>query len=188
MIPNMYKIAGELTSVVFHVAARALAAQGLSIFGDQKRRTSRSSPTPPRSPPASRSSTSSMASAPLHEINKIVPLDDDDVRSLIDEKQVHAHRARGLSPEHPFIRRTAQNPNTYFQAREAINAYYQRCPELVQATMDRFAIRTGRAYQLFDYAFALSGGVHTAVDVVKSMMAGANVAVMTSALLAHGTS
>src|SRR5262249_19792434 len=89
-----------------------------------------------------------------HEINKIEQLADADIRAMIDDNLVRAHRQRGLSPERPFIRGTAQNPDVYFQARESVNPYYPACPEIVQETMDRFAGLTGRHYHLFDYVGA----------------------------------
>jgi pyruvate-ferredoxin/flavodoxin oxidoreductase len=143
MIPNMYKIAGELTPAVFHVAARSLAAQGLSIFGDHSdvmaaRATglailSSSSVQEAQDFAAIAHASTLAARIPFihffdgfrtsHEINKIEQLTDDDLRALIDEELVRAHRGRALSPDHPFIRGTAQNPDVYFQARESVNPY-----------------------------------------------------------------
>jgi len=174
MIPNMYKIAGELTAAVFHVAARSLAAQGLSIFGDHAdimavRQTGwalLASNSVQEAQDLALIAHASTLEARLpfvhffdgfrtsHEINKIEQLEDDDIRALIDDELVRAHRARGLSPDHPFIRGTAQNPDVYFQARESVNPYYLACPVIVQQTMDRFAALTGRQYHLFDYAGA----------------------------------
>jgi pyruvate-ferredoxin/flavodoxin oxidoreductase len=174
MIPNMYKIAGELTSTTFHVAARSLAAQGLSIFGDHSdvmaaRNTGfaflcSSSVQEVMDFALIAQAATLQARVPFihffdgfrtsHEINKIAPLDDDQLRAMIDDELVRAHRARGLSPDNPFIRGTAQNPDVYFQARESANPYYLACPGVVQAAMDRFAGLTGRHYHLFDYSGA----------------------------------
>src|SRR5438270_6921251 len=171
MIPNMYTIAGELTPVVFHVAARSLATQALSIFGDHSdvmatRATgfallASNSVQEAQDLALIAHAATLEARLPFvhffdgfrtsHEINKIEQLEDDDIRAMIDDDLVRAHRARGLSPDHPFIRGTAQNPDVYFQGREAVNPYYFACPTIVQAAMDRFAGVTGRRYQLFDY-------------------------------------
>src|SRR6266545_3200346 len=156
MIPNMYKIAGELTSTVFHVAARALAAQGLSIFGDHSdvmaaRQTgwgmlASSSVQEVHDFAAIAQMATLRARVPFihffdgfrtsHEVAKISLLSDEDLRALIDNDLVRAHRARGLSPERPFMRGTAQNPDVYFQGREAGNAFYLACPGIVQDVMD----------------------------------------------------
>src|SRR5262245_10702956 len=171
MLPNMYKIAGELTPTVFHIAARALAAQGLSIFGDHQ--DVMAARTTGWAMLCSNSVQEVMdlaliahaatlkARVPIlhffdgfrtsHEVMKIEQLNEEDMRALIDDELVRAHRARGLSPEHPFIRGTAQNPDLYFQARETVNPFYAQMPELVQATMDAFAAQVGRQYHLFDY-------------------------------------
>jgi pyruvate-ferredoxin/flavodoxin oxidoreductase len=171
MIPNMYKIAGELTSAVFHVAARALAAQALSIFGDH------SDVMAARSTGFALLASGSVQEAhdfaliaqaaalraripfihffdgfrTSHEINKIALLEDDDLRALIDDELIAAHRARALSPDRPFIRGTAQNPDVYFQARETVNPFYAACPDVVEEVMRRFEAQTGRAYQLYEY-------------------------------------
>ena len=171
MIPNMYKIAGELTSVVFHVSARSLAAHALSIFGDH------SDVMAVRSTGFALLASASVQEAhdfaliaqaasletrvPFlhffegfrvsHEVNKIEKLADEDLRAMIEEKLVQAHRGRALSPENPVMRGTAQNPDVYFQGRETVNPYYQACPEIVQKAMDKFAGLTGRQYHLFDY-------------------------------------
>ncbi|RME89388.1 MAG: pyruvate:ferredoxin (flavodoxin) oxidoreductase [Anaerolineae bacterium] len=172
MIPNMYKIAGELTSAVFHVASRSVAAQALSIFGDHSdvmatRQTgfallSSGSVQEAHDFAAIAQAATLKSRVPFlhffdgfrtsHEINKIVPLSDDDLRALIDEELIRQHRARALSPDHPFIRGTAQNPDVFFQARETVNPYYAACPGIVQETMDAFAKLTGRSYHLFDYS------------------------------------
>jgi len=174
MIPNMYKIAGELTSTVIHVAARTLATHALSIFGDH------SDVMATRSTGFALLCSNSVQEAhdfaliaqvatlesripflhffdgfrTSHELNQVCALDDDDLRSLIDEGRVRNHRERALSPSHPVIRGTAQNPDVFFQAREAGNRFYQACPEILQAVMSRFATRTGRSYKLFDYVGA----------------------------------
>ncbi len=172
MIPNMYKIAGELTSTVFHIAARAIAAQGLSIYGDHQdvmaaRQTgwamlSSGSVQEAHDMAAIAHAATLRARLPFlhffdgfrtsHEVAKIEQLTDDDLRSMIDMDLVQAHRARGLSPDHPFIRGTAQNPDVYFQGRETVNPFYAALPAIVQTEMDKFARLTGRQYNLFDYA------------------------------------
>ena len=174
MLPNMYKIAGELTSTVFHVAARSIAAQALSIFGDHSDvmgvRASgfamlSSGSTQEAHDFALISQAATLKSRiPFvhffegfrvsHEIAKIEILADEDIQAMIDDKLVHEHRARGLSPDHPVIRGTAQNPDVYFQARETVNPYYDATPGIVQDMMDKFASRVGRQYKLFDYVGA----------------------------------
>jgi pyruvate-ferredoxin/flavodoxin oxidoreductase len=171
MIPNMYKIAGELSSAVVHVAARAVAAQGLSIFGDHSdvmavRQTGlallASSSVQEAHDLAAVAQAATLATrVPFlhffdgfrtsHELNTIELLSDDDLRALVAEDLVRAHRERALSPERPFVRGTAQNPDVYFQARETVNPFYARVPEVVQDAMDRLAVRTGRHYELVDY-------------------------------------
>jgi pyruvate-ferredoxin/flavodoxin oxidoreductase len=172
MIPNMYKIAGELTPAVLHVAARSVAAQGLSIFGDHSdvmavRQTGfaqlASASVQDAHDLALVAHAATLATrVPFvhffdgfrtsHELNTIEMLDDDDLRALVPEDLVRAHRGRALSPDHPFIRGTAQNPDTYFQARETVNPYYAAVPGAVQAAMDALADRTGRRYRIVDYA------------------------------------
>ncbi|HQV28876.1 MAG TPA: pyruvate:ferredoxin (flavodoxin) oxidoreductase, partial [Thermoflexales bacterium] len=174
MIPNMHKIAGELTSAVFQVAARSLAAQGLSIFGDhsdvmQTRSTgwamlfANSVQEVGDLAAISFASTLESRIPFLHvfdgfrtssEVNKILPLSDDDLRGLIDDKLITAHRNRALTPDNPVMRGTAQNPDMYFQGREASNPFYLATPTIVQNVMDLFAKITGRQYHLFDYAGA----------------------------------
>ena len=171
MLPNMFKIAGELTSTVFHVSARSLAAQALSIFGDhsdvmavrQAGWGMLASGSVQEAHDFALIATAATLESRLpfihffdgfrtsHEVDKIEMLTDDDLRTMIDDRLVHAHRARGLSPEHPVIRGTAQNPDVYFQGRETVNPYYQACPAIVQKAMDNFAKLTGRQYHLFDY-------------------------------------
>jgi pyruvate-ferredoxin/flavodoxin oxidoreductase len=171
MIPNMYKIAGELTPTVIHVAARALATHALSIFGDHSdvmaaRATGFALLCSNSVQEAGDFALITQAAAlesripflhffdgfrTSHEVNKIALLDDEDLAELIDATLVRQHRQRALSPDHPLLRGTAQNPDVFFQAREAINPYYRACPTIVQNAMDRFAQRTGRSYRLFDY-------------------------------------
>ena len=171
MIPNMYKIAGELTPAVFHVAARALATQALSIFGDHGDVMAARATGFAMLASASVQEAMDLAlvahAATLesrvpfvhffdgfrtsHEVAKVEPLRREAVRALIRDDLVRAHRARALTPDRPTIRGTAQNPDMYFQAREAANPYYLACPAIVQGAMDRLARETGRAYRLFDY-------------------------------------
>jgi pyruvate-ferredoxin/flavodoxin oxidoreductase len=171
MIPNMYKIAGELTSAVLHVAARSLAAQGLSIFGDHSdvmavRQTgfallASASVQEAHDMALVAQAATLRTRVPFlhffdgfrtsHELNSCELLSDDDLRALVEEELVHAHRGRALSPERPFIRGTAQNPDVYFQARETVNPFYARTPGVVQDMMDRLGERTGRQYGLVDY-------------------------------------
>jgi pyruvate-ferredoxin/flavodoxin oxidoreductase len=171
MIPNMYKIAGELTPVVLHVAARALATQALSIFGDhsdvmQVRQTGfallASASVQEAHDLALVAHAATLRSrVPFlhffdgfrtsHELNTIETLSDDDLRALVGEELVRDHRGRALSPERPFIRGTAHNPDTFFQARETVNPFYARVPQIVQEAMDQVAERTGRRYGLVDY-------------------------------------
>ena len=171
MIPNMYKIAGELTSTVFHVAARSLAAQGLSIFGDHQdvmavRQTGfallSSASVQEAQDFALISQVATMESrVPFlhffdgfrtsHEVNTLRLLSDDDLRAMVPVELVRAHRDRALSPEHPFIRGTAQNPDTYFQSRETANPFYDKVPGIVESVMERFSALTGRKYGLVEY-------------------------------------
>jgi pyruvate-ferredoxin/flavodoxin oxidoreductase len=198
MIPNMYKIAGELTSTVFHVAARSIAAQGLSIFGDHQdvmavRQTGWALLASANVQEAQdlalvAHAATLQARVPFlhffdgfrtsHEVMKIQRLAEADLLAMIDEDLVRAHRQRGLTPDRPSMRGTAQNPDVYFQAREASNAYYAVCPEIVQATMDRFADTVGRAYHLFDYSGApeaeqlivcMGSGAETVEETVRTL-------------------
>ncbi|HEV2459735.1 MAG TPA: pyruvate:ferredoxin (flavodoxin) oxidoreductase, partial [Ktedonobacterales bacterium] len=198
MIPNMYKIAGELTPTVFHVAARSLAAQALSIFGDHAdvmatRATgfallASSSVQEAQDLAAVAHAATLEARVPFlhffdgfrtsHEINTIEPLSDDDLRAIVDVELVHAHRARALSPDHPVIRGTAQNPDVYFQARETVNPFYHACPDVVQRAMDRLAARTGRRHALFEYL-----GAPDAERVIVIMGSGAETAAETAGYL-----
>jgi pyruvate-ferredoxin/flavodoxin oxidoreductase len=172
MIPNMYKIAGELTSTVFHIAARSLAAQALSIFGDHSdvmaaRNTGfamlAANNVQEVMDFALISSAATLeARVPFlhffdgfrtsHEIAKIEPLADEVIRAMMNDELVRAHRARGLTPDAPVLRGTAQNPDVFFQARESVNLFYQACPGIVQETMAKLGELTGRHYQLFEYA------------------------------------
>ena len=171
MIPNMYKIAGELTPAVLQVAARSLAAQGLSIFGDHSdvmavRQTgfallASASVQEAHDLALVAQAATLQTRVPFvhffdgfrtsHELNTIELLTDDDLRALVPEELVRAHRGRGLSPERPFIRGTAQNPDVYFQARETVNPFYARVPGAVEDAMARLAERTGRRYHVVDY-------------------------------------
>ncbi len=202
MIPNMYKIAGELTSAVIHVAARSLACQGLSIFGDHS--DVMAARATGFAMLASNSVQEVMDFALIaqaatlesripflhffdgfrtsHEVAKVEQLSDDDLRALIDEKFVHAHRARALTPDQPVLRGSAQNPDVYFQARESVNPFYLACPTIVQNVMDKFAQVVGRQYHLFDYV-----GAPDAERVIIMMGSGAEVAHETvEALTARG--
>ncbi len=171
MLPNMYKIAGELTSAVFHVASRSLAAQALSIFGDHQdvmaARTTgfgllASSSVQAAQDLALITHASTLATrVPFvhffdgfrtsHEVSKIDLVSSDDIRAMIDSNLVYEHRSRALNPDNPFIRGTAQNPDVYFQGRESVNRFYDQTPAIVQKSMNQFASLTGRQYKLFDY-------------------------------------
>ncbi|MBD3297877.1 MAG: pyruvate:ferredoxin (flavodoxin) oxidoreductase, partial [candidate division Zixibacteria bacterium] len=191
MIPNMFKIAAELTPTVFHIAARTVATQALSIFGDHSDvMAARSTgwglmPTGSiqevHDMPLIAQAASLESRLPFlhffdgfrssHEVQKITMLDDDVMKQMIDDELVFQHRARALSPDHPVIRGTAQNPDVFFQARETVNPYYNACPGIVQKVMDRFAELTGRQYHLFDYF-----GADDAERVVVLMASGAETA------------
>ena len=190
MIPNMYKIAGELTPTVFHVSARALAAQGLSIFGDHSdvmacRQTGFAmlcSNTVQEAMDMALIAQASTLRARVpflhffdgfrtsHEIQKIEALDMEDIKAMIDDDLVIAHRKRGLSPDHPTIKGTAQNPDVYFQGREVANKYYAAVPAIVQEEMDKFAKIVGRQYKIFQYY-----GAEDAEKVIVIMGSGADV-------------
>jgi pyruvate-ferredoxin/flavodoxin oxidoreductase len=189
MIPNMYKIAGELTPTVFHVSARALACQGLSIFGDHSdvmsvRQTGfalLSSTNVQEAMDFSLIAHAATLEARVpfvhffdgfrtsHELQKIHELTFDEMRAMIDMDLVRAFRLRAMSPDHPYIKGTAQNPDVYFQGRETVNKYCDACPGIVQKYMDNFAKLTGRQYRLFDYA-----GVPDAEKVIVIMGSGAD--------------
>ena len=202
MIPNMYKIAGELTPTVFQVAARSLAAQGLSIFGDHSdvmavRQTGfallASASVQEAHDLAVVAQAATLATRipfvhffdgfrTSHEVNTVDLLSDGDLRALVPEELIRAHRGRALSPEHPVIRGTAQNPDVYFQARETVNPFYARVPGAVSDAMDAFAAATGRRYRLADYT-----GDPEAERVVVVMGSGGQTAAETAAYLAgHG--
>jgi pyruvate-ferredoxin/flavodoxin oxidoreductase len=201
MIPNMYKIAGELTPAVFHVAARALASQALSIFGDHSdvmaARTTGwtmlcSSSVQEAHDLALVAQNATLASrVPIvhffdgfrtsHEVTKIEVLSDDDVRAMIDDELVLAHRARALTPDSPVVRGVAQDPDVFFQGRESANPFYAKVPSIVQTAMDRFGDLTGRRYRLFeyigaddaDYVLVLMGsGVETVRETIDYLNAG----------------
>ena len=188
MIPNMFKIAGELTSTVFHVSARAIAAQALSIFGDHSDvMTTRATGFAML---ASNSVQEVMDTALIaqaatlegrvpilhffdgfrtsHEVMKIEQLTDEDLRAMIDDELVRAHRSRALTPERPVLRGTAQNPDVFFQARETVNPFYDAFPDIVQKAMDKFAKVVGRQYKLYEYV-----GSPTADRVIVIMGSGA---------------
>ncbi|PWN06697.1 pyruvate:ferredoxin (flavodoxin) oxidoreductase [Rhodohalobacter mucosus] len=199
MMPNLYKIAGELTPAVIHVAARSVAAQALSIFGDH------SDVMPMRATGLALLASNSVQEAmdmaviahaatlesriPMihffdgfrtsHEIQKIELVSREVLRSMIDDRFVIEHRNRALTPDRPFIRGTAQNPDVFFQARESVNPYYLKCPDIVQGVMDRFADLTGRQYHLFDYVGAedaervivlMGSGAETVHESVENMV------------------
>jgi pyruvate-ferredoxin/flavodoxin oxidoreductase len=200
MIPTMYKIAGELTPTVFHVTARSLACQALSIFGDHSdvmsvRQTGfamlASNSVQEAMDMAAVAHAASLESrVPFlhffdgfrtsHEVAKTEELSYDDLRAMIDEEQVLAHRARAMSPDRPIIRGTSQNPDVYFQGRETVNPFYAKAPQIVQKAMDKLAGITGRAYHLFDYYGAkdaqrvivlMGSGCETAEETVDYLAA-----------------
>ena len=200
MIPNMYKIAGELTPTVFHVSARSLACQALSIFGDHSdvmscRQTGFamlcSNSVQEVMDFALISQQATLASRipflhyfdgfrTSHEIQKVEELTYDDMKAIIDNDLVRAHKARALSPDHPTMSGTAQNPDVYFQGRETVNKFYLATPDIVQETMDKFAKIVGRQYRLFDYVGApdaekviimMGSGCETVHETVEAMVA-----------------
>ncbi len=200
MIPNMYKIAGELTPTVFHVTARALASQALSIFGDHSdvmscRQTgfamlASNSVQEVMDMALIAHAATLEARVPFmhffdgfrtsHEVQKIDAVDRDTIRAMIDDDLVQAHRARALTPENPQLRGTAQNPDVFFQGRETVNAYYDKTPAIVQKYMDQFAALTGRQYKLFDYVGApdaehiiiiIGSGAETVHETVDELVA-----------------
>jgi pyruvate-ferredoxin/flavodoxin oxidoreductase len=198
MLPNMFKIAGELTPTVFHVAARAVATQALSIFGDHSdvmaARTTGFAELSSASVQEAHDSALIAQAATLrsrvpfihffdgfrtsHELNTLTVLADEEIRAMISDDLVREHRARALNPEHPFVRGTAHNPDTFFQARETVNPFYARLPGIVQEVMDAFGDLTGRRYRLFDYE-----GPDDAERVVVLMGSGAETARQTAAAL-----
>ena len=199
MIPNMYKIAGELTPTVFHVSARTIAAHALSIFGDHSdvmaARSTGFALLASDSVQVAQDNALIAQAATLkaripflhffdgfrtsHEVNKIELLTEDDMRAMIDDSMILAHRKRALSPDHPVIHGTAQNPDVYFQGREAVNSYYNATPGIVQDAMDQFAKLTGRSYHLFDYMGApdaerviviMGSGAETSEETAKYLI------------------
>jgi pyruvate-ferredoxin/flavodoxin oxidoreductase len=191
MIPNLYKIAGELTPFVVHVAARTVATHALSIFGDHSdvmacRQTGLAMLASGSVQEASDFALIAHAATlrsrvpflhffdgfrTSHEISRVEPLTDDDLRALVNPTDIEAHRARALTPDHPVVRGTAQNPDVFFQAREAANPFYLACPAVVRETMEALAARTGRQYRLFDYV-----GHPEATRVIVMMGSGAETA------------
>ena len=198
MIPNMYRIAGELTSTVFHVAARSLAAQGLSIFGDHQdvmaiRQTgccmlSSASVQEAHDMAAVAHLATLRARLPFvhffdgfrtsHELNTLVKLTDDQLRELVPTDLIREHRARALSPENPFIRGTAQNPDTYFQSRETANRYYDAVPGILTEVLERFEEISGRHYSLVEYhghpeadrvVVIMGSGIETMIPMVRHL-------------------
>jgi pyruvate-ferredoxin/flavodoxin oxidoreductase len=199
MIPNMFKIAGELTSTVFHVAARSVATHALSIFGDHSDvmavraagwglLCSHSVQEVMDFALIAHAATLE-ARVPLmhffdgfrtsHEVMKVEELTEDDLRAMMDEELIRAHRLRGLSPDRPVMRGSAQNPDVFFQARETVNPYYQALPAIIQKTMDKFAKLVGRQYHPFDYAGApdadrvvviMGSGAATTQETVEYLM------------------
>jgi pyruvate-ferredoxin/flavodoxin oxidoreductase len=196
MIPNMYKIAGELTSTVFHVSARSLAASALSIFGDHQdvmacrqigwAMLASNSVQEVMDTALIAQAATLKARVPFlhffdgfrtsHEVAKVELLADEIIRAMISDPLIADHRARALNPEKPFIRGTAQNPDVYFQGREAVNKYYDACPDIVAATMEEFGQLTGRHYKPFDYI-----GDPNAERVIVLMGSSAEVALETIA-------
>ena len=188
MVPNMFKIAGELSPAVLHVTARAVATHALSIFGDHSdvmavRATGwgilSSNSVQEAQDLALIAHAATLASRipfvhffdgfrTSHEVAKIAGLDDDDIAAMVSDDDVAAHRARALSPDHPVLRGSAQNPDVFFQSREASNSFYLNCPALVQDAMNRFGRLTGRQYQLFEYQ-----GAPDAERVIVMMGSGA---------------
>jgi len=199
MLPNMYKIAGELTPAVFHIAARSLACQALSIFGDHSdvmsaRQTGfgmlcSNSPQEAMDLALVAHAASLEGRIPLlhffdgfrtsHEVAKIDAVDKEIMNKMIRPEWIAAHRARALSPEHPVLRGSSQNPDVYFQARESVNPYYQRFPGIVQGAMDHLGELTGRRYRLFDYVghpqaegvvVLMGSGAETVEETVEYLM------------------
>ncbi|MBK7935520.1 MAG: pyruvate:ferredoxin (flavodoxin) oxidoreductase [Acidobacteria bacterium] len=200
MLPNMYKIAGELTSTVFHVAARSLAAQGLSIFGDHQdvmaARTTgfallaSASVQEAHDMALIAQATTLRSRIPFihffdgfrtsHEVNKIDLISDADIRAMIDDELVFEHRGRALNPDNPFIRGTAQNPDVYFQGRETVNSFYAAVPSILKEEMRKFAKLTGREYSPVKYY-----GAPNAENVIVIMGSGVETTSETAAFLAQ---
>ena len=208
MLPNMYKIAGELTPAVFHIAARSLAAQGLSIFGDHQdimaARTTGFAILGSASVQEAHDFALIAQAATLrsripfmhffdgfrtsHEVNKLELIADDEIKKMIPDELIFEHRKRALNPDHPFIRGTAQNPDVYFQGRETVNQFYDNTPGIVDKEMRAFEKMTGRKYELFDYCGAPdaeqviiimgSGGETVSETVIALNAAGAQTGVI----------
>ncbi|MCB0727835.1 MAG: pyruvate:ferredoxin (flavodoxin) oxidoreductase [Ignavibacteriae bacterium] len=199
-IPNMYKIAGELTPALFNITARSIATHALSIFGDHSDIMAARSTGFAMIAAASVQEVMDMTLIAMastlesripflsifdgfrtsHEVDKIEMISEDIIRKMIDEELVTAHRKRALSPDHPFIRGTAQNPDVFFQNRETVNKYYDACPDIVQKNMDKLAGFTGRQYKLFDYyghpeaeklIVIMASGCDTVEETVDHLMA-----------------
>ncbi|MBP7040795.1 MAG: pyruvate:ferredoxin (flavodoxin) oxidoreductase [Anaerolineaceae bacterium] len=199
MIPNMYKIAGELTSTVFHISARSLAAQALSIFGDHQdvmacRQTGwamLSSGSVQEAQDCALISTAATLRARVpflhffdgfrtsHEVNKIERISDEELRAMIDDELIIEHRKRALTPDAPVLRGTAQNPDVYFQGRETVNKYYEACVGIVEQEMEKFGKLTGRPYHIMEYY-----GAPDAERVIILMGSAAQTASETAELLA----
>ena len=199
MLPNMFKIAGELTPTVFHVSARTVATHALSIFGDHSdvmaARSTGFALLASGSVQEAHDFTLISQAASLesrvpfvhffegfrvsHEVTKIEMLAEGDLRAMIDDRFVQEHRARGMSPDRPVLRGTAQNPDVFFQARETVNPYYEACPDITQKVMDKFGELVGRKYKLFDYV-----GAEDAERVIIVMGAGGITAAETAKYLA----
>ncbi len=200
MLPNLYKIAGELTPAVIHVAARSVATHALSIFGDHSdvmamrpagwTMLASGSVQEAADHAALAHAATLLSRVPVlhffdgfrtsHELNSSERLPNEVLEQLVSESAIQAHRERALSPEHPVLRGTAQNPDVFFQAREASNRFYQQVPETVQQVMDRFAELTGRAYQVFEYTghpeaervlVLMGSGAETARETVRYLQA-----------------
>jgi pyruvate-ferredoxin/flavodoxin oxidoreductase len=200
MIPTLYKLAGELTPTCFHVSARSLACQALSIFGDHSdvmacRQTGAAllaSGSVQEAMDLALVGTAASLESRLpfihffdgfrtsHEVSKVEELTPEDMKAMVDDDAVLAHRSRGLNPDQPVVRGTSQNPDVYFQGRESVNKYYDACPEIVQKCMDRFAKLVGREYNLFDYVGAddaetvvvlMGSGVETAHEAIDALTA-----------------
>ena len=198
MIPNMFKIAGELTSTVFHIAARTIATHGLSIFGDHSDVMAARSTgwamlfansVQEAMDFAMISQASTLAArVPFlhifdgfrtsHEVMKIEKLADEEITAMLDQELVRAHRARALTPDQPVVRGTAQNPDVFFQSRERANTFYLKTPVIVEQTMERFAALTGRTYKLFDFVgdpnaervlIMMGSGCETAEETVAAL-------------------
>ena len=198
MLPNMYKIAGELTPAVFHVAARSLASQALSIFGDHQdvmaARTTGFAMLSSANVQEAHDIALIAQAATLqsripfihffdgfrtsHEVNKLNLIPNGTIKDMIDDQLVHAHRYRALNPDNPFIRGTAQNPDVYFQGRESSNRYYDNCPGIVAGVMEKFGKLTGRTYKPFEYY-----GAPDAERIIIIMGSGVETAVATSLVL-----